>query len=78
LNSSIAGLTYNLSRSGLGLALLNQLPTGARVLVEKCGRDDARPLYATVLRSFRMAFSWFHGCRLGKPLSEEELHIWLK
>ncbi len=72
------GMTYNLSRSGIGFALLEQLPIGTRVLVLRVGSEHAGPLYATVVRAAQLANAWFHGCQLGCPLSEEELQQWLR
>jgi hypothetical protein len=71
-------MTYNLSRSGIGFALLGQLPVGTCVLLERVGRDNARPLYGTVVRAVQMANAWFHGCQLNNLLTEEELAAWLK
>jgi hypothetical protein len=77
-NGEVLGMTYDLSRNGIGFALLDQLPDGARIIVERVGQDNARPLYATVVRSTQLANAWFHGCQLFTTLSEEELSYWLK
>jgi hypothetical protein len=74
----VLGMTYDLSRFGIGFALLGPLPVGTRVLVSRVGRDDARPLYATVIRSAQLVNAWFHGCQLGSLLSEDELGTWLR
>jgi hypothetical protein len=76
--SEVAGLTYNLSHTGIGVALLRAVPVGTKVVVEKGGWCNARPLHATVLRHQPLAFAFLHGCRLSTPLSEEELQDWLK
>jgi hypothetical protein len=77
-DGEVVGMTYDLSRGGIGFALLEQLPVGTCILVEQLGRDEARPLYATVVRAAQLANAWFHGCQLNNPLSEEELAAWIK
>jgi hypothetical protein len=74
----VPGLTYNLSRSGIGVALLRPVLVGTKVVVEKVGWSDTRPLRATVVRHELLGFAWLHGCRLSTPLSEAELRDWLK
>jgi hypothetical protein len=74
----VPGLTYNLSRSGVGVALLRPVLVGTKLVVEKVGWNDTRPLRATVVRHEQLGFAWLHGCRLSTPLSEAELSVWLR
>jgi hypothetical protein len=72
-----SGLTYDLSRRGVGFVLLRQLPVGTKALVERVV-GVAPPICATVIRHEQLANGWFHGCRLAAPLREEELALWLR
>jgi hypothetical protein len=74
----VGGLTYDLACGGVGFVLLQQLPEGTQVLVERVGGDGARPILATVVRSERLVNGWFHGCQLAAPLSEADLAVWLR
>jgi hypothetical protein len=74
----VPGLTYNLSRSGVGVALLRPVVVGTKLVVEKVGWPDTRSLRATVVRHQLLGFAWLHGCRLSTPMSDEELRDWLK
>jgi hypothetical protein len=72
------GMVYDLSVLGVGVTILYPLAPGTRLVIEKFGRGSARTLHATVVRSAPLEFVWLHGCRLQTPLTEAELHDWLK
>lgn len=73
-----SGMVYDLSVIGVGVTILSPLAVGTHLVIEKFGRGSARTLYATVVRSAPMEFVWLHGCQLKTPLTEAELHDWLK
>jgi PilZ domain len=71
------GMVYNLSASGVGLALPFRAAAGMLLLIEPWGLPGARPLLARVVRSATVEFAWFHGCELAEPLGDDELRAWL-
>jgi hypothetical protein len=73
-----SGMVYNLSRTGIGLALPYPVGAGVTLVIERWGRSGVPTLRARVVRSAPDAFVWFHGCELVRPLNEEELRRWLK
>jgi hypothetical protein len=70
-------IAFDLSSSGVGLALPAPLPRGADLLVRPYGLPEtAPPLHALVVRAVCVEGVWFTGCILVQPLSEEELAVW--
>jgi hypothetical protein len=70
------GIAYNVSATGLGLALPGPLRPGDVLLVEPCGLGGTRPLRARIVHSAPSPFLWFHGCQLDGPLGHDELGHW--
>jgi hypothetical protein len=73
-----SGMVYNISTSGVGLALAYPVQEGTILVIEPWGRKAVRSVRARVVRSSREAFVWFYGCELTSPLSGEEVETWRK
>lgn len=72
------GMVYNISATGVGLALPFPAPRGTVLVIEPRGRRSAgMRLRARVVRCGLEKFVWFHGCQFVAPLSGEELGSWL-
>jgi hypothetical protein len=72
------GMLYNISATGVGLALPFPAPVGAVLTVEPRRRRPAgMRLRARIVRGGLEKFVWFHGCAFVAPLSEGELRRWL-
>jgi hypothetical protein len=68
------GMVYNISATGVGLALPFPALTGMVLLIEPRGRcHAAMRLRARVVRSSLKKYVWFHGCEFVTELSDEEL-----
>jgi hypothetical protein len=70
------GILMDVSLSGISLLTDHALPVGATLVVRLPGRrlGGGRSRMATVVRMQREDNDyWLAGCRLGVPLSEEEL-----
>jgi hypothetical protein len=73
------GMVYNISASGVGLALPFPALAGRVLLIEpRRGRRGAICVRARVMRSALQRYVWFHGCEFLEPLSNEQLHGWLE
>jgi hypothetical protein len=72
------GMTYDLSVIGVGVSILYPLAVGTELVIEKFGPSSAPILRARVVRSVPLEFVWLHGCQLVTPLTEAELHEWLR
>jgi hypothetical protein len=70
------GIAYNLSATGVGIALPYRLRLGAELTVEAWGRD-APLLRARVVRVRPAGSLWFHGCALAAALAAADLRAWL-
>ena len=74
----VEGSISDLSACGIGLLLRPAIPAGATLAIAPSGSSAAAPLpLAHVVRCVPVDGLWRHGCRLGRRLSEEELHGWL-
>jgi hypothetical protein len=72
------GMIYNISSTGLGLALPFPALVGTVVQVELRGRcKEPMRLRAQVVRCGLEKYVWFHGCELVAALGVEELQRWL-
>jgi hypothetical protein len=71
------GLVYNISASGIGLALPFPALPGSVLLVRPWGMGRGPSASVRVVRSKLQAFVWFHGCRFDSPLGADELRRWL-
>ncbi len=74
-----SGMIYNLSSTGLGLALPFPALSGTILQIEprRGGKQPLR-LRARVVRCALQKYVWFHGCELVTPLGEAELQQWLR
>jgi hypothetical protein len=65
-------LVQNVSASGIGLLLTNQVAPGALLEVEVEGRSSTRR-FARVVHCTKQADGWLVGCTLNHSLSDSEL-----
>jgi hypothetical protein len=72
------GMTLDLSRLGIAVALAVPLPPGFKMVVRRLGHDLSRPLHVTVVRCAPHGLAFLHGRKLSVPLSPEELADWLR
>jgi PilZ domain len=71
------GIAYNISTTGIGVALPEPLWPGVSVVVEPCGLAGGRPLRARVAHVRPLDWAWLCGCALAEPLSDRDLRAWL-
>jgi hypothetical protein len=72
------GMVYNVSATGIGLALPFPALLGSVLLIEPArARSARRSLRARVVRCALREYVWFHGCEFLAPLSPGELGHWL-
>jgi hypothetical protein len=71
------GMAYNISASGIGVALPYPLSAGTALVLVPWSRQRVREVRARVVRSARESFLWFHGCEFIAPLTDDELQSWL-
>lgn len=74
---SWSGMVYNISSTGLGLALTYPVPPGTELLIEPLGPSQAVKVHARVIRCTLESFIWFHGCQFTEPLNAEQIQTWL-
>jgi hypothetical protein len=67
------GIVYNISTSGIGIALPCPVNEGTILTIEPWRWGHGRSLRACVVRSAPVSFLFFHGCELVDRLSEREL-----
>jgi hypothetical protein len=67
------GIAYNISTTGVGLALPCPVQTDSIILIEPWRWGKGRVLRARVVRNVPVAFLYFHGCEFINPLTENEL-----
>jgi hypothetical protein len=70
-------IAYNISTTGIGMALPCPVEVGTVLEVEAWQLRRAPRLRARVVHARLAYLHWFCGCELLKPLSEEELTAWL-
>jgi hypothetical protein len=75
---SWSGMVYDLSSTGVGVALTYPVPVGKILVIEPLGNFPLRTMQAGVVRCVQKEFVWFHGCQFAQPLTEEELMSWLR
>ena len=74
-----AGMAYNVSRAGVGLALPFPVPPGTVLEIQlQSVRKAAERYRARVARCRLQKFVWFHGCAFTERLSEADLRAWLQ
>jgi hypothetical protein len=71
-------IAYNLSTSGIALAVPLPLQKGTILEVKPWELPDAPPVRARVVHAKVLEFLWCCGCELLTPLSETGLQAWLK
>jgi hypothetical protein len=72
------GMVYNISATGIGLALPFPALPGLLLVIEPRRRRSAGlRLRAQVVRCGLQEYVWFHGCEFVTPLGAEELGRWL-
>lgn len=69
-------IAYNISATGIGVALPVPLPEGAALSIRAWGLPRACPLRARIVHTRPVAFLWYTGCALLTPLSNADLTIW--
>jgi diguanylate cyclase (GGDEF)-like protein len=67
----------DLSVTGIGLELSNEVAVGTLLTVEPVCEGRARTLLVRVVRTERVEGEWIHGCELAQHLNTEELQAWL-
>ena len=73
-----SGMIYNISATGIGLALPFPALVGTILQIEpRGGCDELPPLRARVVRCHLQKYVWFHGCELVAELGDDELRLWL-
>ena len=70
-------IAYNISATGIGLALEYPVAAGTLLTVEPWGRPNTRPVQAQVVHSSVVGCMLFHGCKLTEPLDARQLKAWL-
>jgi hypothetical protein len=71
------GMVYNISATGVGMALPFPAPVGAVLTLEPRRRGGPRAR-ARIARCALQEFVWFHGCEFVERLSDEDLRRWLR
>jgi hypothetical protein len=72
------GMVYNISASGIGLALPFPGLLGTVLVIQpRRARTPRTFLRARVARCALQEYVWFHGCEFLTPLSQKELERWL-
>jgi hypothetical protein len=71
------GIAYNISPTGIGIALPLPLWRGVSLTIEPYGIRDARTLRAQVAHVRPFEWAWLCGCELAERLPERELRAWL-
>jgi hypothetical protein len=69
-------IAYNISSSGVGVALPIHLQAGTELIIQAWGLPRACSLLVRVIHSEPVQYVWFTGCELLGPLSDDELKIW--
>jgi hypothetical protein len=69
-------IAYNLSATGVGVALPIRLPIGTVLTIQAWNLPRARPLAVRVVRVTPVEHAWFAGCELLERLSDGDLQIW--
>ncbi len=71
------GIAFNVSATGIGLALDIPLRLGTKIIIEAWNRKNARSITARVVRASPVEFMWFLGCEIETPLTGYELEQWI-
>jgi hypothetical protein len=71
------GMIYNISATGIAVALPFPAPTGTVLVIEPRRPAGRRRWRARVVRGGLREYVWFHGCQFVDRLGEDELRRWL-
>jgi hypothetical protein len=71
------GIVYNISATGIGVALPHPLWPEVALVVEPFGLPGGRLLRARVAHVRPLEWAWLCGCELADCLTDKELHAWL-
>jgi hypothetical protein len=69
-------IAYNISATGIGIALPERLLEGTLLTVHAWDLPGSRTLQARIIHSRPVESLWFTGCEWTRILSEGELEIW--
>jgi hypothetical protein len=72
-----SGVVYNISTTGVGLALVHPVRLGTELFIEPL-IPRSRPVSARVVRCVLETFVTLHGCQFVTPISEKELRRWVR
>ena len=67
---------YNVSATGIGVALPVKLQEGTVLSVQAWGLPGACPLQVRIVHTKRVEFVWFTGCEFLNRLSDADLTVW--
>jgi hypothetical protein len=71
------GIVYDVSATGVGVALPYPLAIGTLLTIESSGLPAAQVLQARVVRISPVSYLWFCGCALEVHMRDAELQAWL-
>jgi hypothetical protein len=69
-------IAYNVSATGIGIALPIELPAGTLLTIQAWNVCGASPIQVRIVHSKPVEHVWFTGCELLNRLSGAELHAW--
>ena len=69
-------IAYNISATGIGVALPIALPEGTVLTVRAWELPGAGPLCVQVVHTRQVHDFWFTGCEFPRLLTEAELFVW--
>jgi hypothetical protein len=70
------GIAYNISSTGIGIALPQALPPGTLLEIEPCGLSGQAKVRASLVQIRLVEGLWFCGCELSQRLSATDLQAW--
>jgi hypothetical protein len=76
-DTSWKSIAYDISLTGIGVALPYPLAVGTILMVEASGLRSATALQARMVRHKAVSHLWFCGCEFSVPMTSEELRHWL-
>jgi hypothetical protein len=76
-DTSWKSIAYDISLSGIGVALPYPLAVGTILMVEASGLRSTTALQARMVRHKSVSHLWFCGCEFSVPMTSAELLPWL-
>jgi PilZ domain len=70
-------IAYNISATGIGVALPLPLKRGAVLWIEPWNLPGGRAMQTRVVHTRPLEFVWLCGCEFLEPLPDAELQAWL-